>query len=340
MFFINISVLKENFVKYYGGETSGLICFKNCFGILLYGMGLENSNIPVGSVSVSVGTYVIVRIKENNSFKIVLSDTDTQFECPVEKLRDFNGDKMSKALFRSCAMLRGEIKGGEIFIDYSADDKRFKRPVTALSTALGIINKGKMPEFEAMKFLIEDSDEEKYSVLFAELYGRKNTIINKSDDGKFEYLPFNLSGVKAVISYVENKAVDISKELSDEDMEKYKSNESKRVEIIKTELLKNKTITQKISKTFKTSAFELFRMLGKSTDFIADMYRISEETGHIKAVVPVFSIGGICAFVEDKDTDQYVEKLSLEYQKKAGRMPAFCICDSDSGAIISDIESK
>ena len=70
------------------------------------------------------------------------------------------------------------------------------------------------------------------------------------------------------------------------------------------------------------------------------MYRISEETGHIKAVVPVFSIGGICAFVEDKDTDQYVEKLSLEYQKKAGRMPAFCICDSDSGAIISDIESK
>lgn len=340
VFFIDTSVLKENFVKYYGGETNGLKCFKNCFGILLYGAGLEGSNVPVGSISLSVGTDVIIRIKENNSFKIVSSDTDTEFQCPLDKLRDFNGDKMPKSLFRACAMLKGKIKGGEILIDYSVNDKRFKRPITALATAIGIMDKGKMPEFEMMKFLIEDSDEEKYSVLSAELYGRKNTILNRRIDGKFEYLPFNLSGLKVVISYVDNKTIDIKKELSNEDMEKYKSNESKRIELIRTELTENKTITQQMSNIFKTSASELFNIMGKSADFLADMYRISEETGLIKAVVPVYSIGGICAFVEDKEIDQYVEKLSLEYQKKAGQMPTFCICDSDSSGIISDIESE
>lgn len=336
---MDISVLKNNFVKYYGGETNGLKCFKNCFGILLYGLGLEDSNISVGSISLSVGTYVVIRIKDNNSFKIVLSDTDTQFECFLEKLRDFNGDKVSKALFRTCAMLRGEIKGGEILIDYGVDDKRFKRPITALAAALEIMDKGKMPEFETMKFLVEDSDEEKYSVISAELYGRRNIILNRRNDGKFEYLPFNISGIKAVISYID-KTIDIKKELSAEAMEKYKSNESKRIELIKTEICSKRTITEQFSKILKTSAYELFKMMGKNAEFLSDMYIISEETALTKAIVPVYSIGGICAFVEDENIDRYIEKLSLEYQKKAGQMPTFCICDSDSGGVVSDIESK
>ncbi len=340
MFNIDTSVLKENFVKYYGGATDGLKCFKNCVGIVLYGAGLEESNISMGSITLSVGTDVIIRVKEDFSFKIISSDMDTEFECPLESLRDFNGDKMPKALFRVCALMKGEIKGGEILIDYSINDKRFKRPVTALASLIGLMDKGKLPDIETVKFLIEECDEEKYSVLASELYGRKNTILNRRNDGKFEYLPFNLSGLKAVISYVDSKRTDIKKELSDEEMEKYKSNESKRIELIKAEIDGKKTITPQIAKIFKASAAELFNMLGKSVDYLSDMYKISEETGLTKAVVPVYSIGGVCAFVEDKDVDRYVEEASSLYQKKAGQMPTFCICDSSSSGIISDIKSE
>ncbi len=330
---------KDSFIKYYGGEKNGLKCFKSCFGIVLYGAGLENTKASVGILSLSAGANVVVRLTEDYSFKIICSDMDTEFECNLEELKAFNGDKLPKALFKVCAMLKGEIKGAEILIYYSIDDKKFKTPVTALATALGIMDKGKIPDIEAVRFLADESEDEKNLIPAAELYGRKNTILNRRNDGKWEYLSFNFSGVKAVLSYVD-KTIDVKKMLSEDDMEKYKSNECKRIELIRAELSENKTITQQIAKIFKASAYELFNMLGKNSDFLFDMYKFSEETNLVTAVVPIYSIGGVCAFVEDKDIDNYIEKLSSEYQKKAGQMPTFCICDSDSSGIISDIESE
>ena len=339
VFKIDTNILKDSFIKYYGGEKNGLKCFKSCFGIVLYGAGFENSNTPVGVLSLSAGANVVVRLKEDYNFKIICSDMDTEFECNFDSLKDFNGDKLPKALFKVCAMLKGEIKGAEILIDYSIDDSRFQRPVTALSTVLGCLDKGKVPDIEAVKFLADESDDEKNIIPSAELYGRKNTILNRRNDGKWEYLSFSMSGMKAVLSYVD-KTIDVKKMLSEDNMEKYKSNECKRMELIKAEVSENKTITQQAAKNFKASAYELFNMLGKNSDFLFDMYRISEETNIVRSVVPIYSIGGVCAFVEDKDIDQYIEKLSSEYQKKAGQMPTFCICDSDSSGIISDIESE
>ena len=339
VFKIDTNVLKDNFIKYYGGEKSGLKCFKNCSGIVLYGAGLENSNAPVGILSLSAGNYVTIRLKEDDKFKIICSDMDTEFECNSEDLKNCNTDKLPKALFKVCAMLKGDIKGAEVFIDYSIDDRKFKRPVIALAVTLGFLDKGKIPDIETVKFLADENEDEKNIIPAAELYGRRNTILNRRNDGKWEYLSFNLYGVKAVLSYVD-KTIDVKKILSEDDMERYKANECKRIELLKTEISENKTITKQIAKIFKTSAYELFNMLGKSSDFLLDMYRISEETSLANAIVPIYSIGGVCAFVEDENIDQYIEKLSKEYQKKAGSMPTFCICDNDSGGIISDIESE
>ncbi len=340
MFTIDIREIKENFTKFYGKDDTGIKCCKSGCGIVFYGAGLEKSSLPVGGLSLSVDTDVVVRVKDDKKFDIILSDMNTEYECETENLNEFTGDRFSKSLFKACAMLKGDISGAECLIEYSVNDEKFKRPVISLISALGILNKGKVPDIETVKFLVENIEEEKYSFLPAELYGRKNTLISRRNDGKWEYLPFNISGYKMLISYVDSKGIDIKKKLSQDNMKRYTVNECKRVELIKNEIVNKKGITEEIGKLLSESAYELFDMLGKNAKVLSEMYKISEETGLSVAAVPLYSYCGVCAFVKDEDIDNYIRIFSKEYQKKAGAMPAFCICDSDDSGVLSDIESE
>ncbi len=294
----------------------------------------------MGGLSLSIDTKIAIKTNERKKFNIIFSDMNTQYECDCEKLRDFMGDKLIKSMFKSCAMMRGSLDGADILIEYSIDDKRFKKPATALISALGIMNNGKLPNIETIKCLI-DSDEELYSFLPATLYGRKNVLISKEKNNRLEYLPFDLSGYKMVLSLVDDKGFNIKNIISDskENDVKFKNyviNECKRTDIIKNELKTSGTITPTLSQQLKESGYELLGALGKSSDKLFQMYQISEKTGLAKTLVPMYSHFGICAFVLDEDVDKYAKLISEEYQKKVGTIPTLCICESgDSGIEIT-----
>ena len=321
--------IKENFIKHYSGDDNGLKCYKSCCGIVLYGAGLEDSGLCVGGLTLSVDTSIVIREKDDKIFDIICADTDIKYECDIEKLNSFTGDKFSKEMFNACAILKGNLCGAEILVEYSVNDRKFKRPLTSLMSGLGIFDKGKVPDFETVKYILDKGDEQSYSFLPAELYGRKNTLISRKNDGRWEYLPFNLTGLKMVISYTDLKGIDIKKILSEDDMKKYSDNETKRAELIK----KEKGITEEVGKIIKASAYELFDMLGKSAEKLKEMYKISEETGLCVLVVPLYNYYGVCAFLKDEDVDAYCDMISKEYQKKVGIMPTLCICDSDDSGV-------
>lgn len=323
--------IKENFIKHYSGDNKGLKCYKSCCGIVLYGAGLEDSGLCMGGLSLSIDTGIVIRAKDDKVFNIICADTDIKYECDVEKMNSFTGDKLSTEMFKACAMLKGKLCGAEILVEYSVNDRKFKRPLTTLMSGLGILDKGKVPDFETVKYMLEKGEEKNYSFLPAQLYGRKNTLVSRRTDGSWEYLPFNLTGLKMVISYTDLKGLDIKKSLSDDDMKKYSENEIKRAELIK----KEKGITEEVGKLIKASAYELFDLLGKSAEKLKEMYKISEETGLCILVVPLYNYYGVCTFLKDEDIDAYCDMISKEYQKKAGIMPTLCICDSaDSGVEI------
>lgn len=326
---IDTKLLKENFTKHYGKDETGLKCYKSCCGVVLYGAGLENSGLCIGGLSLSIDTNVLIKEKADKEFHIICADKNILYESNTEKLNSFTGDKLPKALFNACAMLKGKMNGADILIEYSVLDKIFKRPLLSLITGLGILNNGKVPDLETVKYMLEKTDEKSYSFLPAELYGRKNTLVSRKNDGSWEYLPFNLTGYKIVLSYIDKKGIDISEKLT----QKYVANEKKRAEQIRKEIINNNSITEEIGKLMKESAYELFKLLGKNGEELAKMYKISEETNITSAIVPVYSIYGICAFVKDEDVDGYSEMISKEYQKKVGTTPTLCICDSDDSGV-------
>ncbi len=326
--------IKENFKKIYGANDEGIKCYKTCCGIVLYGAGFDDSDLCMGGLSLSVETSVAIKTNNKKKFYIIFSDLNTQYECELDKLKTFVGDKLAKSMFEILAMTRGSINGAEILIEYSINDKRFQRPSASLMSGLGILNNGKIADIEFVKCLI-DTNEELYSFLPCELYGRKNTLLNRDKNGKLEYLPFNLDGFKIVLSLMDDKGFDIKNILfksNDNKFKNYMINEEKRAELIKEELIKNGTITEKTDKILKASAYELLDALGKSAEKLFQMYKISEETNLAKTIVPMYSYFGICAFVPDENVDRYVKIISEEYQKKVGAIPTLCICDScDSG---------
>lgn len=297
--------------------------------MVLYGAGFENSGLCMGGLSLSIDINVVIKEKEDKKFHIICADKNILYESDTEKLNSFTGEKLPKALFNACAMLKGKMNGADILIEYSVLDKIFKRPLLSLISGLGILNKGKVPDLETVKYMLEKADEKSYSFLPAELYGRKNTLVSRKNDGSWEYLPFNLTGYKMVLSYIDKKGIDISEKLT----ERYIVNENKRVEQIKNEIMNKNGIPEEIGKLMKESAYELFDILGKNSEELSMMYRISEETNKCLAIVPVYSIYGICAFVKDEDVDAYGEIISKEYQKKVGAMPTLCICDSDDSGV-------
>lgn len=325
--------IKENFKKIYNLSDEEIKCYKTCCGIVLYGIGFDDSDLSMGGISLSVDTSIAIKTNNEKKFYIVFSDLNTQYECELDKLKTFAGDKLIKSMFEVMAMTRGSINGAEILIDYGVNDKRFQRPSISLITGLGLMNNGKIADIEFVRCLV-DKKEELYSFLPCELYGRKNTLLNRDKNGRLEYLPFNLNGFKMVLSLIDDKGFDIKHILSksDDKFKIYMSNEEKRSELIKEELIKNGTITVKINEILKDSAYELLEALGKSAEKLLNMYKISEETGLAKAIVPLYSYFGICAFIPDEDVDKYVKTISEEYQKKVGTIPTLCICDScDSG---------
>ncbi len=325
--------IKENFKKIYDLSDEGIKCYKTCCGIVLYGAGFDDGDLSMGGISLSVDTSIAIKTNNKKKFYIVFSDLNTQYECELDKLKTFVGDKLIKSMFDILAMTRGSINGAEILIDYGINDKRFQRPSISLITGLGILNNGKIADIEFVKCLI-DKNEELYSFLPCELYGRKNTLLSRDKNGRLEYIPFNLDGFKMVLSLMDDRGFDIKHILSKSDnkSKNYIINEEKRAELIKEELIKNGTITEKTDEILKDSAYELLGVLGKSAEKLLNMYKISEETGLAKAIVPMYSCFGICAFVPDEDVDKYVKKISEEYQKKVGAIPTLCICDScDSG---------
>ena len=326
---MDVNVIKENFKKHYSKDDHGLKCYRNCCGIILYGAGLEDSGLCVGGLSLSIDTNIAMREKEDKTFDIICSDTDTEYECDVENLNSITGDKFSEQIFKVCAMLKGKMCGAEILIEYSVDDIRFKRPRTSLMSGLGLFDKGKVPDLDTVKCLIDGCEEENYSFLPAELYGRKNTLVSRRNDGMWEYLPFNLTGLKMVLTFADFKGIDVKKMLSEDNMKIYSVNECKRAELIKNE----KGITEKVGKLIKTSAYEMFNMLGKSAEKLSEMYKISEETGLCVLVVPLYNYCGVCGFVKDEDVDTYCDIISKEYQKKVGTMPTICICDSEDSGV-------
>lgn len=323
--------IKEDFKKIYGANNESIKCYKTCCGIVLYGAGFDDRDLCMGGLSLSVDTLIAIKTNNNKNFRIIFSDSDTQYECELDKLKTFVGDKLAKSMFEALAMTRGSINGADILIEYSINDKRFQRPLTSLISGLGINNNGKIADIEFVKCLI-NTNEDVYSFVPCELYGRKNTLLNRDKNGRLEYLPFNLDGYKIVLSLMNDKGFDMKNILSDSKFKNYIINEEKRAELIKDELIKNGTITEKTDKIFKTSAYELLCALGKNADKLLTMYKISEETGLASAIVPLYSYFGVCAFVPDDNVDKYVKTISEEYQKKVGTLPTLCICDScDSG---------
>lgn len=360
MFLLDTKVVKEVFVKCYGGEETGINCYKCCCGAVLYGEGFEKCGLAMGGLSFGIDTVVALKTDESQKINIINSNENIEYECKLNELNVFVGDKFSKSLFRAFAMFKGNIKGAKVLISYGVEDIKFKRPVTTFIASLGILNNGKMSDIEVTRCLLEECEEKNYSFLPAELYGRKNTLVCRKSDGEWEYVPFCIAGYKMVLSYTNSDIIDIEKiispafdELKEEypdfynkiddissvdKVKKYIINECKRAKRLEKDILKNGCITPELTVILKESAYELFSLLGKNADEMHEMYKISESTGN--CVIPVWRMGGICAFVKDNEVDKYVEFISKEYQKKVGTMPTLCICDHDDSGVLSDVKSE
>jgi|GEM_PF-4989005 len=338
---MNITEIRDNFIKIYGGDEKNLRAFSVCSALRL--AGCDAPGFDCLSLSLSPATTAVVREKSDRIYKIINSDSDVMYQCGEDKLLDYGDDMGQQGIFRAIALTKGNVKGAEILLNYSADRDRFKNPVTTVAAALSLIGKNALPSPGEISSLA-DSGTRLDKLTECKLGGRQNTVTLKSKNGSVGQLAFYLTGYKLIIAKIKNTRETAAQKIheavkkaacntSEQDpYERFCVNEQKRAERLCENIAACKAVNGELADILKNSARELCSLTGKYGHTLFEAYKAAEDTRLAAAILVAYDYSGICAIVSNAETDNFVNSFSQSYERRQGSSPEFYICNTaDSG---------
>ncbi|MDY3927783.1 MAG: hypothetical protein SOZ34_00265 [Clostridia bacterium] len=345
--------MQNDFIKRYGGEKNSLRSFISCCGLSVCGRGFEKYGKNIYSCAFFPATYITLKTDDSGKFSIQFADENIQYVCAIEKLSEYDDKTEQGRVFKQINRFKGKVNGAKILFNFDVYEKNFRKCEEAVITAFETMNYGYIRE----ENLFLDLKGGRKEFIGGELFGRKNSLYGINDNNNSEYLPFNISGNRLIIITSEMKNENISEKL-------YKAYENikKMYELTgnngKAEIVKRKSedkyenyILHEINRTreiinilksgkikeiqpFEEEAtVELSKLLGKSGEKLLRMYETAKNSGMCELVLPAYEYGGVAAVVKDEWVDNFIERISEEYEKRDGISPSFYICDTASSGI-------
>lgn len=331
--------LRENFIKIYEGEENGIRAFFASPPVRLCGLNIPGFDCAV--TAISPDTTAVIRRSEEDFFRIIKSDSDVMYQCRNDMLKQCNEKESVKKLFEAIGLLKGNLMGADILLVNSTDDKAFQTNLYALGTAVKMLSENRTPAVNEMKSVADNSDLMD-SITEGFLYAKKDSVMFRHKDGKYENIPFYLSDYKLIVFKIIAPHEDIvpqvrsaaSRVLHEKNVtqpdkyEKYCINEQKRAERFLGELKNNPVPSEASACIFEESSFELFSLCGRYGAAIYSLYSAAAESGRTGFITAAYDLGGICAAVKNEYVDEYIKDVSDLYESREGSKPDIYICAS------------
>ncbi len=331
--------LRETFIKIYEGEESGIRAFFASPSVRLCGLNLPGFDCAV--TAISPATTAVIRRSEKDFFRIIKSDSDVMYQCRNDMLKQCNERESVKKLFEAIGLLKGNLMGADILLVNSTDDTAFQTNLYALGTAVKMLSENRTPAVNEMKSIADNSDLMD-SITESFLYAKKDSVMFRHKDGKYENIPFYLSDYKLIVFKIiaphENIVPQVRSAASrilhgkngtqPDKYEKYCINEQKRAERLLGVLKNNPAPTEALANVLKESSFDLFSLCGRYGTALYSLYSAAAESGQTGFIAAAYDVGGICTAVKNVYVDEYIKNVSDLYESREGSKPDIYICGS------------
>ena len=327
---INFKEVQSDFYKRFNKEPETARTFS--VGATLDIISDRAGFIPLYSLSLSVMTYITIRITDDESFKFQLQNSNVLYQSKAENLTDYREDRTAYNVFCAIANSKGKINGCEILFNFDTEKEEFKILTPLVYLAFSYINERTIPKtYEISHFMPE------FDNLNCILAGRKNYILSSQQYNQ-QYYPFNSVGEKIVIVSTDLKLT-LNSAFS-ENVKKLKNDEpcenNKYTQFVKKRIAdfeKIATMTQKeLIEKIRLSETEFTDMI-KNGDIIKTLMDTSYDTGFARLVTVCEKYNGIAAFVSDENVDEFVSIISKKAEIITGSTVLIFISDTQNSGI-------
>lgn len=267
--------------------------------------GSENAQNAVG-VGVAPDTYSGVALIDTDIFTIRFSDSEMQYECRRSELYDYRKNDPAAAIFRTIGRVLTNntgINGANIYFENAAGFAEYRAATAFCFASLG--NENVPPE--SLCGFFENAGSA------VALLSEENTCIVK-ESGSIYRIGIPLDDRYVIIALIKCGKSKLSANGS------FAKNEKANFDLAVKSLKKGAYAD--FFETVKQSSLEYLSTLEKCPPDLKTLFETAENTG-----VPCGMYGqkGIYAFVQKKDTDDFIKNLGKAFETKCGYRPDFYV---------------
>jgi len=339
---VNAQQLREDFEKCFGKENAKVEVVSVATPIPFFGSGLQPLSVPLMAVGITPYSMVAFRKREDDIFRMREHDSVLECTCPKGKLSQYESKDFARELFG----VLGRISKSETGTDFLLYQKRISALGTHLPMAVALaaerMNAEKIIPEQVLQTVV--TDEEKRCEEAVALFSGQNKVL-LTDGKQVQYAPSPAEACKIVLTLTEKpqkterlrkmvckryrgagkEAISRSASEAEPGYRRwllFAEAEQRRI----TEAMRclEKKDRDGFGKIMNHSAAERLRVCGKKAHMQELLFRIAEP---ISLGCNLLAEHGIISIVPDAEVDRFIETVHEAYQKKAGELPAFLICD-------------
>lgn len=355
---MDFKALKNDFKIRYNKKKVPYCAFCGAPVFILGGLGHGMSSL---SAVLSSGTGIAVAANEReNNFNISQSCENVIFSAAAHCLGNYSEDNYAAPLFELISTLQKtlgiDIFGADILLHHSTNNIFFHNSRGALLCALALmLDKTDLVWKTAMS---ENSAAPFGEALTAALFlGQEQCLLCNAADGKRHIFKLPLAGKKIIIitcgtrskplppmfSDARNKIRELCPRFNctaqpfDEALLRSAGLSEREERIIRFAAKEEARILRYPTITEESSFFGAINESGRELCEIAEepalsiLFEILSDCDGVLSRRPLSDNSGILCIARNDAVDDILEKCESEYEKKAGKAPAFYICDTAFG---------
>lgn len=316
---LTAETFNETFLKIYGKNSENLHIFKIAHGMTLLGDAAAEQIHRIIGIGIAPDTFIGIRFCEDDCFYLRETDSEIMYECKKSNLSEYNDMDWAANIFHLIGhfILSINISGAQIlfhkecgaeFADYAVAvcygfSNIFCKNLS-LGELLGIVLPHSADFSENAKKLISFSSSKKGFLFVENLH-------------PFYLLPM-MEDKKIILILIGKRCFG---KIEEKEYKDFVDNEIRRI-LNGGEALKKGDLSA-FGKNVKESAQEYLTKAKGDTEKIEILF---STVSQFSDICGLYKKDGIFAFVNDNCVDEFVNKVSEEYEKKAGEKPEFYIC--------------
>lgn len=360
---MTVTELLEDFIRRYSGQPDTAGIYFTSAGLDLLG----GTSAPYGgnvlTVSLSPGTYAVIRHTDTGRIGLEESMSNIEYTCDISALGLYQEKNWAAPVFQTLATLQSAgagLAGAELLLHHSVQEPLLQQTVPAALLAADRLRS----QPQALARLAVPRSQAAGSVLAAFAGKADVLLLSAPQILEFSYLPFPAAEYKIVLMMTAEKS---KKDMTGLFAEAYQTMQSKNPSLVSAAQLtesdaalcqgtllypyakfmvyEQQRITAAIAllrqrqpdlagffALLNHSGQELMGLCQKTYKDAASLYTLIRDTG-LAAACRILDPGrGVFSIVLSGQVDTFVEKIRAIFLEKAGYPPSFYICSTaDSG---------